>query len=140
MTTRRQFCGLGIITFASGLRGSPKNRRRGKKEHHNDKQLYHGPLRIDAEVTDIAYRSPLPVRTTHRKCAIKVSHDDTTYVFRVLGGQDYLGEIVETDRGKIRVHVWSLIEGPARSVEDLVAYHRDGIDTRSPIEDLDKKE
>lgn len=124
-SSRRQFCGLGLAGFTFGF----KDKAKSKRSHFQDTKLYHGPLMISQDVIDVAYRSPRAVRTTARKNAVKVYHDDIAYVFRVLGGQCYLGEIVQTQQGKIRVHVWGLIEGPVKTVQQILDYRLHGIDT-----------
>lgn len=130
MTTkidRRHFVGVGSCLPFFGLRG-PKNRARGKKEHAGDRRLYHGPLRIDRDVIETVYENPV-VKTTHRKLCVKVSAGGIDYVFRVVGSTDYLGEIVQTDGGQIRIHVWKILRDVnARSVASLVAWHRDGVE------------
>jgi hypothetical protein len=37
-----------------------------------------------------------------------------------VGGRDYLGEVVETQAGTIRVHLWSIVEAVVRPVEDFL--------------------
>jgi hypothetical protein len=114
VTSRRQFCGLGLVLPTFGLPG-PKNIRR----KHVDTVLYRGPMRLPAEVVETAYRNPV-VKTTHRKLAVRISHGGIAYVLRVVGGRDYLGEIVRTERGEYRVHVWTIVDGPHEEVTTII--------------------
>jgi hypothetical protein len=113
--SRRQFCGLGLVTPAFGLPG-PRNIRR----RHQDTVIYRGPMRLPDEVVRLAYQQPV-LKTTHSKMAVKVSHGNVSYVLRVVGGRDYLGEIVRTQDGILRVHVWTIVDGPMPTVEEIVA-------------------
>ena len=60
------------------------------------------------------------VQTTARHMAVRVSHLGTVYLFRAVGGRDYLGEVVETQAGTIRVHLWSIVECEGRPVGDFL--------------------
>jgi len=114
--TRRQFCGLGLVVPVAGFGGRrPKNRRAG----HKDTRLYHGPIRLPVDVCEMASRSKV-VKTSARHMAVRVSHLGTVYLFRVVGGRDYLGEVVETQGGTIRVHLWAIVEAVGRPVEDFL--------------------
>ena len=113
-TSRRQFCGLGLVLPTFGLPG-PKNIRR----KHQDTLLYRGPMRLPAEVVEMAYRNPV-VKTTHRKLAVKLIHQEIHYVLRVVGSRDYLGEIVRTQQGEYRVHVWTIVDGPMPEVAEII--------------------
>jgi len=114
--TRRQFCGLGLVAPVAGFGGKrPKNRRAG----HRDTRLYHGPIRVPVDVCEMASRGRV-VQTTARHMAVRVSHLGTVYLFRVVGGRDYLGEVVETQAGTIRVHLWAIVEAVGRPVEDFL--------------------
>jgi hypothetical protein len=113
-TSRRQFCGLGLVLPTFGLPG-PKNVRR----KHVDTVLYRGPMRLAEDVVRLAQQSGV-VKTTHRKLAVRISHGGIAYVLRVVGGRDYLGEIVRTERGEYRVHVWSIVDGPMPDVSAII--------------------
>ncbi len=114
LSSRRQFCGIGLVTPFFGLNG-PRNIRR----KHKDTKIYHGPLRVPDEVMKMVYENPV-VKTTHRKLAVKVIHNNMTYLFRVVGSKDYLGEIVKTENDEYRVHVWSIVPGPMPEVIDII--------------------
>lgn len=113
-TSRRQFCGLGLVLPTFGLPG-PKNIRR----KHQDTVLYKGPMRLSEDVVRLAQQSPV-LKTTHRKLAVRISHGGIAYVLRVVGGRDYLGEIIRTERGEYRVHVWSIVDGPMPDVAAII--------------------
>lgn len=114
--SRRQFCGLGLVAPVAGFGGRrPKNRR----AKHKDTRLYHGPIRVPEDVAEMAARGRV-VKTTAAHLAVRVSHLGTVYLFRVVGGRDYLGEVVETQQGTIRVHLWAIVEAVGRPVEDFL--------------------
>lgn len=114
--SRRQFCGLGLVAPVAGFGGRrPKNRR----AHHKDTRLYHGPIRVPVDVAEMASRGRV-VQTTAHHMAVRVSHLGTVYLFRVVGGRDYLGEVVETQSGTIRVHLWAIVDAVGRPVEDFL--------------------
>ena len=115
-SNRRQFCGLGLIAPIFGLRGAKRNRR----SKHRDTVLFHGAMSMPEEVLAAAYKSPV-LRTTHRKLAVKVVHEGVVYLLRVVGGRDYVGEIVRTQAGFVRVHCWALATGAHRSVEEIMS-------------------
>lgn len=113
--TRRQFVGLGLVAPLAGFGGqAPRNRRR----HHKDTRLYHGPLRLPQEVMDKAKESQV-YRTTSRKLAVRILHEDIVYLLRVVCGRDYIGEVVRTDSGTYRVHVWSAITTQGRDLNEI---------------------
>lgn len=123
ITSRRQFCGLGLVLPSFGLPG-PRN----VKRRHKDTVIYRGPMRLPEDVVRLANQSPV-LRTTHRKLAVKVSHEDVSYVLRVVGGRDYLGEIVRTQDGDLRVHVWTIVDGPMPTVEEIIRRKVTGTDS-----------
>lgn len=115
MERREFFRSLGGI--AAIARPANKNR----KAHHKNDVLYHGPIRIPEDVLDIASRAPV-YRTTHgaKKLAIRLALDGVTYLFRTgLAGDCYLGEIIRTPEGMVRVHVWTAIES-APNLADIL--------------------
>jgi hypothetical protein len=114
--TRRQFCGIGLVAPVAGFGGRrPKNRR----AHHKDTRLYHGPIRVPVDVAEMASRGRV-VQTTAHHMAVRVSYLGTVYLFRVVGGRDYLGEVVETQSGTIRVHLWSIVDAVGRPMEHFL--------------------
>ena len=119
VSSRRQFCGLGLVLPSFGLPGPNNIRRR-----HQDTLLYRGPMRLPEAVTQAAYQNPV-VKTTHRKLAVKLIVDGVHYVLRVVGGRDYLGEIVRTEAGEYRVHVWTIVDGPHEEVATIISRKTD---------------
>ena len=114
--TRRQFCGMGLVAPVAGFGGKrPKN----KRAKHKDAQLYHGPIRVPDVVMALASQGKC-VKTTARHMAVRVSHEGTVYLFRVVGGRNYLGEVVQTQAGTLRVHLWSIVEAEGRPVTDFI--------------------
>lgn len=112
---RREF--LRSLTSAPMIaRPTAKNRR----EHHQGERIYHGPIRLPSQVLDIALRAPV-YRTTHRHPVIRLQLDGVTYLFRSgIAGDCYLGEIVRTPEGRIRVHAWAAIE-TAPALNEILA-------------------
>jgi hypothetical protein len=126
--SRRQFCGFGLVAPVAGFGGRrPKNRR----AHHKDTRLYHGPIRVPVDVCEMASRGRV-VQTTASHMAVRVSHLGTVYLFRVVGGRDYLGEVVETQSGTIRVHLWAIVEAVGRPVEDFLGQPSVSVAPASP--------
>lgn len=140
IVSRRQLLGFGAIAPISGYitTGPHKGKKSNSKNRpaYKDERLYHGPMRIPDYVLEIAKKG-ICVRTRDRHTAIRVRVGEIAYLFRTLGvGCEYLGEILRCQDGRIRVHVWSLIEEPsARSSDDLIAYHAYGIDKRNEREE-----
>ena len=128
--SRRQFCGLGLVAPVAGFGGRrPKNRR----AHHKDTRLYHGPIRVPVDVCEMASRGRV-LKTTAHHMAVRVSHLGTVYLFRVVGGRDYLGEVVETQSGTIRVHLWAIVEAVGRPVEDFLGQPSVSVPCDPPVD------
>lgn len=117
MTRRESFSAL----FSAPLVERPEHKN--KRAHHDGDQLYHGPIFVTAEVTDLAVTST-PFKTTHRHPALRIEHDSVVYLFRCLpiGASAYVGEIIRTPQGTIRCHVWLAIPDclTAPTVEKLM--------------------
>lgn len=110
--------------FLRGLAGTPLLRpaNRNRRAHHVGTRLYHGPIRLPARVLDLACRSRV-YRTTHRHLALRCQIDGLTVLFRAgVAGDCYLGEIVRTESGAIRIHTWSVI-ADAPALRDLAERH-----------------
>lgn len=129
MNARREFMKLVV---SSPMIGFGKKGIRNKRRHHKHTQLYHGPMTLPEQVVKMAERNPYEVKTTHRHFAIKVSHENISYLFRTLGGHHYIGEIVQTQEGNIRVHVWSIAAGPFQTVQQIIDSKLHGIPYTKP--------
>ena len=85
-------------------------------KHHKDEQLYHGPLVVPQEVIDKIDRRYHIYRTTHGKVCARIKHKGIVYIFRTLSGRQYIGEVVRTQKGDIRVHLWSATDRIGRVI------------------------
>lgn len=101
---------------------------RNRRAHHASRQIYHGPLKVPHEVIRLANESPVYV-TTMRKRTLRVEYDGIVWLLRKVVGAAYVGEIVETQHGTIRVHCWTVLDGASgvKSVAEIVAAKRDGL-------------
>jgi hypothetical protein len=100
---------------------------RNRRAHHVSRKIYHGPLKVPHEVIRLANASPTFV-TTMRKRTLRVEYDGTVWLLRKVVGAAYVGEIVETQHGTIRVHCWTALDGASgvTTVADILAAKRDG--------------
>lgn len=107
-----QFCGMGCVT--------PIERayRKNLRYHHRDVVLHTGSIHIPDEVMEKVSSETL-YRSVHRHTVARVAHDGIVYVFRVVCGADYIGEVVRTESGAVRVHVWTAVEYHGREVVDI---------------------
>ena len=100
---------------------------RNRRAHHESRQIYHGPLKVSHEVIRLANTSSVYV-TTMRKRTLRVEYDGIAWLLRTVVGAGYVGEIVETPQGTLRVHCWTMLPGTVgvKSVAEIVAKKRDG--------------
>jgi hypothetical protein len=74
---------------------------------HRDTRLYHGPIELPVAVIGGLDGAPV-YRTTHRHSVLRLELDGVAYLFRrwTLGHHYYLGEVVRTQTGRLRVHLF----------------------------------
>lgn len=105
MTRRESFMA------ALGLAPIERPERKNSRARHTHDKLYHGPLRIPAEVAERSSQAPA-YKTTHGHPVLRIEDKDgVVYLWRCLpvGEGDYLGEVVRTPEGAYRVHLYRAI-------------------------------
>lgn len=111
--SRRQFCGMGMVAPIA------HQKNKNKRKHHNDTILYRGCMQLPEEVCTLAVQSDV-YKTTCRKLAVRIKVKGVVYIMRVVCGKNYVGEIVRTEKGDIRVHVWEAVTKNSTSIETIL--------------------
>jgi len=90
--------------------------RRNRRVRHSDTRLYHGPIHLPDEVQVRLAAAPA-YRTTHRHPALRLKYHGITIVSRTApaASGEYVGEIVRTQSGALRVHLFAAANRPLRS-------------------------
>lgn len=112
--------------FPSGVefpirRAENKNRLK----HHQDTQLFHGPIAVPDDMLARASTSPVYL-TSGRKCVIRFQTlSGVTWIFReyTANHRVYVGEVVRTLKGQYRVHLWRAAK--RAGVDPLAVIERD---------------
>lgn len=117
--TRRQM----MQSLASGV-GAPlleRSERRNERKRHKDEIIVHGTIEVPEEVIRLALQGEF-ARTTHRHVVVRLKRRGVVWLFRELAASThYLGEVVRTEAGPHRVHIfralppgteprWSIVE------------------------------
>ena len=125
---RRRFFGIGGVALAGTAITWPTSRNR--REKYQDEILYRGSIRVPEIVLTHALQGRF-YRTTSRHEAIRFKLHGVTFLFRELSPTEvYAGEIVRTQGGQIRVHLWRIIERENARLDLALIYpFGDSIDT-----------
>jgi hypothetical protein len=116
--TRRESL-RALISGGAAYRERPA--RKGARAHHQDTQVYHGPLTLPVEIVEALARAPV-FRTTSKHPALRVQRDGITYLLRTApSGVDYVGEVIRTEAGPYRVHAWTVSLAGGRPVAEVIA-------------------
>lgn len=103
--TRRE-CFQSLFGYSAA---SEWPQRRNARKHHRADVLYSGSMEIPESVIAHALQSPL-YRTTHRHEVVRFKLHGITWLFReIASAVRYAGEVVRTDAGTLRVHLFRVL-------------------------------
>jgi hypothetical protein len=109
---RRKFLGVGGLALTGAAITWPTARNR--REKHQDEVVHRGSITLPAEVIHHALAGQF-YRTTSRHEAIRFKLHGVLFLLRELSPSlNYVGEIVRTQSGQTRVHLWKVIETEGR--------------------------